>query len=55
MPTSATMTPTPVPAKQAVKLDLWNEALATLSPEDQKQYENCSPSMLTVLKQVCKQ
>ena len=55
MSTTATMTPTPVPAKEAVKPDLWKEAFATLNPEDQKQYEDCSLSMLTVLKQVCKQ
>ena len=53
MPTTATITPTPVRAKEAVKPDLWKEALATLSPEDQKQYADCSSSMLSVLKQVC--
>ena len=53
MPATTTMTPTPVRAKEAVKPDLWKEALATLSPEDQKQYEDCSSSMLSVLKQVC--
>ena len=53
MPTTATMTPTPVRAKEAVKPDLWKEALATLSLEDQKQYEDCSSDMLSVLKQVC--
>ena len=53
MPTTATMTPTPARAREAVKPDLWKEALATLSPEDQKQYEDCSSGMLGVLKQVC--
>ena len=52
MPTTAMMTPIPLRAKEAVKPDLWREALATLSPEDQKQYEDCSMSMLSVLKQV---
>ena len=53
MPTTATMTPTPVRAKEAVKPNLWKEAFATLSPEDQTQYENCSSSMISILKQVC--
>ena len=39
--------------KEAVKPDLWKQALATLNAEDQKQYEDCSLSMLDVLKQVC--
>ena len=47
------MTPLPVRTKKAVKPDLWKEALGTLSPEDQKQYEDCSSGMLSVLKQVC--
>ena len=47
------MAPTPERAKEAVKSDLWKEAFATLSPEDQKQYESCSSSMIDVLKQVC--
>lgn len=38
--------------KEAVKVDLWKQALATLNAEDQKQYEDCSSSMLDVLKQV---
>ena len=46
------MTPIPERAKEAVKPDLWKEAFATLSPEDQKQYEDCSSGMLSVLKQV---
>ena len=52
MPTTVTMTPTTVRVKEAIKPDLWKEALATLSLEDQKQYEDCSSSMLSILKQV---
>ena len=53
MLTTAMMTPTPVSTEKALKPDLWKEAFASLSTEDQKQYEDCSSSMLSVLKQVC--
>lgn len=49
----ASTTPTPMRTKEAVKPDLWKQALATLNAEDQKQYEDCSSSMLDMLKQVC--
>ena len=48
------MTSTTAQATEAVKPDLWKQALATLSTEDQKQCEGCSSSMLDVLKQVCR-
>lgn len=38
----------------AAKLDLWEQALATLSAEDQKHFIHPSSSMLDVLKEVCK-
>ena len=56
MSTPATMASTksaPVRTQDTAKPDLWKQALATLSAKDRKQYEDCSPSMLDVLKQVC--
>ena len=35
-------------------LDLWMQALNTLSVEDRKQFDRPSSSMLDVLKDVCK-
>ena len=42
----------PLRTKEAVKQDLWREALANLNAEDQKQYQDCSSNMLEVLRQV---
>ena len=42
----ASTTPTSMRPKEAVKPDLWKQALATLNAEDQKQYEDCSSSIV---------